>query len=216
VSDRFTQGYWDDLYLSRPALWSGQPNRQLVTQVEGTDPGVALDAGSGEGADAIWLAARGWRVLAVDLSTVALDRGRKNAALAGSEVADRIEWLHRDIGRWQPPPDHFDLVSSQYIHFEPTSLRLYVSRMASAVAPGGVLLVVGHAVADQGMLPDTYFFTGADIAQELDATRWDVLTDDVVPRADADHHHRHEGNVELPVHSHDVVVRARRVRRRTP
>lgn len=53
---------WDERYRSRPALWSGEPNRHLVEEVADLSPGLTLDVGCGEGADAIWLARRGWRV----------------------------------------------------------------------------------------------------------------------------------------------------------
>ena len=50
-------------------------------------PGDALDVGCGEGADAIWLAARGWRVTGVDVSVVALERAARHATAQGA--ADR-------------------------------------------------------------------------------------------------------------------------------
>ena len=50
-------------------------------------PGRALDVGSGEGADAVWLAERGWRVTAVDISATALERAAAHAADAGADVA---------------------------------------------------------------------------------------------------------------------------------
>ncbi len=47
-----------------------------------------LDVGSGEGAEAIWLAERGWQVTALDVSTVALRRAASRAAEVGAEVAE--------------------------------------------------------------------------------------------------------------------------------
>lgn len=53
--------FWDDRYGSRAQLFSGDPNGVLVTELADLPPGQALDAGCGEGGDALWLARRaGW------------------------------------------------------------------------------------------------------------------------------------------------------------
>ena len=88
----FTQEYWDERYGSAGAIWSGNPNPHLVAHVADLAPGSALDVGSGEGADAIWLATRGWQVMGIDLSTVALERAAQLASRAGQDIAERITW----------------------------------------------------------------------------------------------------------------------------
>src|SRR5271165_4450548 len=81
---------WDTRYSERDgAMWSGRPNGRLVAEVADLTPGRALDVGCGEGADAIWLAQRGWTVAAIDISDVALRRAREAAELAGATV----EWI---------------------------------------------------------------------------------------------------------------------------
>src|SRR5437868_11485422 len=95
--DMFTQEFWDARYRSADRIWSGNPNQHLVAQVAELISGMALDVGSGEGADAIWLAARGWQVTAIDVSTVALERAAEQAAAAGRQLADRITWLRADV-----------------------------------------------------------------------------------------------------------------------
>ena len=46
--------------------------------------------GRGEGGDALWLAERGWRVTAVDFSTVALERAAAHGRRAGARRPDRV------------------------------------------------------------------------------------------------------------------------------
>ncbi|PNE37705.1 class I SAM-dependent methyltransferase [Streptomyces noursei] len=137
--------FWDARYAESNRIWSGNPNVVLVREVRDRAPGTALDLGCGEGADAIWLATQGWRVTAVDVSGVALGRAAEQAAAAG--VADRIDWQRRDL-TVSFPEGGFDLVSAQFLHNPGEIFRERILRTAaSAVAPGGVLLVVGHAGA---------------------------------------------------------------------
>ena len=141
MDERFTAAFWDERYGTAERLWSGAPNTQLVAEAADLEPGTALDAGCGEGGDAHWLAARGWRVTALDVSAVALRRG---AAHAPPDVADRIRWQQADFRTWEPGGEAFDLVSAQFLHF-PSALRTRVyAHLAAAVAPGGTLLIVAH------------------------------------------------------------------------
>ena len=52
---------WEHRYAGEDPVWSSNPNGSLVAEVGSLPAGRALDIGSGEGADAIWLAERGWR-----------------------------------------------------------------------------------------------------------------------------------------------------------
>jgi SAM-dependent methyltransferase len=142
----FDRETYDELYRSAPALWSGRPNRQLVVEADGLPPGRALDAGSGEGGDALWLAGRGWQVSAVDFSAVALERATAQAHERG--LGERIEWLHADLDTWTPPAGRFDLVTAHYLHARWTDRPALFRRLAAAVAPGGTLLVVGHLLVE--------------------------------------------------------------------
>lgn len=135
--------FWEERYRSQERVWSGRPNAVLVEVVESLPAGRALDLGCGEGADAIWLASRGWHVTAVDVSTTALERAAAHATEAG--VERRIELEQHDLGR-SFPSGTFDLVSAQYLQ-SPVALprELVLPAAAGAVAAGGLLLVVDHA-----------------------------------------------------------------------
>lgn len=146
---RFDRPYWEDRYAAPGLAWSGDPNPVLVAEAALLTPGRALDIGSGEGGDALWLATRGWRVTGVDIAVNALEKARARAESVDPSAAARIEWQQRDLTAWSPGPRSFDLVSSQYMHLpEPTRTTLFRS-LAAAVAPGGTLLIVGHDLTDQ-------------------------------------------------------------------
>jgi len=206
--DRFDEAFWNERYRSADALWSGNPNRYLVSEASGLRAGTALDVGCGEGADALWLARRGWRVTGVDLSTVALERAAEHAAQAGAGIAARIDWVHADVIGWDPGAARYDLVSSQYIHLPPEAREALFRSLAGAVAPGGSLLIVGHHPSDlQTTMPrppmPELFFTGEDIVALLDAGDWKVITDEAPQRSAPDPDGR-------PVMIRDTVFRARR------
>ncbi|MEU8380837.1 bifunctional NAD(P)/FAD-dependent oxidoreductase/class I SAM-dependent methyltransferase [Streptosporangium sp. NPDC048865] len=170
--------FWDRRYGESAQIWSGNPNVILVREVTGMEPGSALDVGCGEGADAIWLAQRGWRVTATDISGVALERAARHAASAG--VADRVDWQRHDLGT-SFPEGVFDLVSAHFLHSLTDMPRERILRTAaSAVAPGGTLLVVGHAgfpAWEHNPHPDVHFPTPEEVLKSLELPdgEWEVL-----------------------------------------
>ncbi|WP_030567672.1 class I SAM-dependent methyltransferase [Streptomyces aureocirculatus] len=198
--------YWDEKYGSREQLFSGAPNAVLVAEAAGLPPGQALDVGCGEGADALWLAGRGWQVTAIDISRTALERAAATAAAAA--VEGPVAWTRTDLAATPPPAGAFDLVSAHYFPLPREQEHTALRGLLDAVAPGGTLLFTGHDLADLpprhelGIDPYDYYQPG-DIAGLLDHD-WAVLIDETRPRttpAPAGTHH-----------THDTVLRARRLR----
>ena len=199
---QFTAEFWDDRYRTGETTWSGNPNPRLVEHVAALAPGTALDAGSGDGSDAIWLAERGWQVTGTDVSQVALDLAAGRAADAG--IQDRITWQQADLLTWQPPEQSFDLVSAQFLHLPADALADVHRRLAAAVRPGGTLLVVLHHVSDLDTTVERWdepsmFPAPEEVAADL-GEGWDVHRESL-PREAPDH----EGH---SVTIHDTVVRA--------
>jgi len=187
AADPFSQAFWDERYRSRSAVWSGRPNPQLLAEAAGLRPGEALDAGCGEGADAIWLAEQGWHVTAVDISTVALERGAEQARRAGSDVAGRITWQQVDLLTWSPRPQAYDLVSAQFMQLPAERRGALFERLAAGVTLSGMLLIVGHSPTDlhttaaRPRMPEL-FFTAREIAADLDPSLWTVIVSEARPR----------------------------------
>lgn len=195
---------WDEVF-GDVQRFSGNVNDGLVREVAGLTPGTALDLGCGEGGDVVWLAQQGWTVTGADVSPKALERAAAAAAAAGVEVT----LLRTDLAS-SFPTGTFDLVSMQFLHSKeevspgPALLR----RAASVVAPGGLLLVVGHegtpdfvdahGHAIEHELPPT-LPTLAEIREPLEQPGWEVLK---AERWSHDHafpdgSHGHRGNVTV-------------------
>jgi SAM-dependent methyltransferase len=195
---------WEARYREHDgAMWSGRPNGRLVAEVADLTPGRALDVGSGEGADAIWLARHGWTVSAIDISAVALCRAREAGELAGVPV----EWVCGDALQTPFSPRSFDLVSMQYPALPKAAGDAAVRTLLDTVRPGGLLLAVYHDLDDEhrehmrsrGVDPADY--VGADDLGRLLGDDFTVELHTVVPRIDPP---------PGTPHIADVVLRARR------
>jgi SAM-dependent methyltransferase len=198
-----TAAEWDERYAGAPQIWSGEPNGALVAEVAGLTPGRVLDVGCGEGADAVWLAARGWQVTAIDVSRVALERAEQHAREAGVEV----QWQAAGLLDADLPPAGFELVSAQYPALLRTPDDDAERALLAAVAPGGTLLVVHHDMdavhAHEADFDPAAYVSPADVARLLDAD-WEVEVDELRPR--------HVASGAGAHHTADVVLRARRRR----
>ena len=195
---------WDARYSEGDgARWSGRPNGRFVVEAAALAPGRALDVGCGEGADAIWLAERGWSVTAIDVSGVAIGRAQEAALVAGVSV----EWIGGDALEIVFPASSFDLVSLQYPALPKVSGAPAVRMLIDTVRPGGVFLAVFHDLDNdhrehmksRGIDPADY--VGADDLVELLRDDFTVELHAVVPRIDPP--------PDTP-HADDVVLRARR------
>jgi SAM-dependent methyltransferase len=133
---------WDERYRGAELVWGSEPNRWVAGELGDLPPGVALDVACGEGRNAIWLARRGWRVTGLDFSAAGLRRAAELAERAG--VAAATSWVHGDAVDGEYPEGPFDAVILAYLQLVAPARRAAVRRAASVLAPGGVLLVVGH------------------------------------------------------------------------
>lgn len=131
---------WDRRFSDPASPWSVEPDRLLVELASGLAPGRAVDLGAGTGRNAVWLAAQGWNVTAVDASTVGLRKTAEAALAAGVEV----EVLQADLYQWTPPAGAFDLVVMANLHPEPARRDEVFARASEALADGGRLFVIGH------------------------------------------------------------------------
>ncbi len=148
----FDREFWEQLWSKTLSEHPDKvarrpPNPHLIQEVASIQPGRALDAGCGHGAETLWLAAHGWQVTALDFSSDAMAYGKSMAETAGADIAARIEWIVCDLATWNAAPEQYDLVVCMYVHVA-DSVEDMVKRMGSYVAPGGTLFMIGHRPVD--------------------------------------------------------------------
>jgi SAM-dependent methyltransferase len=186
---------WDARYAASELVWSAEPNRFVAEEVADLPLGTAVDLGAGEGRNAIHLATRGWRVIAVDFSQVALDKGR---TVAGDLP---ITWVCTDATMWVAP-EPVDLALEAYLHLVPAERRRTIANAFTSLRVGGTFLLVGHDTTNLtegtgGPQDPDVLMTAEDVLDDLDevcASRgasYDVVRAGRVARPVAEPGHQH-------------------------
>ncbi|WP_106815748.1 class I SAM-dependent methyltransferase [Microbacterium timonense] len=204
MAAEFDRAFWENHWTAARGHDAPPAHPALSAELAHARPGTALDAGSGEGAEAAWLADHGWDVTAVDLSAHAVLRAASRPD-AGSGV---VRWVQADLTEWEP--GHlFDLVTTFYAHPAMPQDAFY-KRISGWVAPGGTLLIVGHHQADAHSRgghrhPANAVTRPEQVRASLDPAEWAVRTAEVRERTVTT-----PGGTRRSLH--DVIVRAERVR----
>ncbi|MFJ3878460.1 class I SAM-dependent methyltransferase [Streptomyces sp. NPDC090077] len=180
-TDRWTDGsrdWWDDFYANRSRdipFFVDKPDENLASYLERglLTPGRALDLGCGPGRNAVFLAAQGYEVDAVDLSRTAVTWGEERAREAGVDVRFHCG----DIFTVDLPPGRYDLVyDSGCLHHLPPHRRVsYLALLERALAPGGHFALACFASGATGSkLPDEEFYRTRSLAGGLAYTLDDL------------------------------------------
>jgi SAM-dependent methyltransferase len=135
---------WDVRYGAEAYYYGTEPNeflrerRDLIRHA-----GDVLCLAEGEGRNAVFLAAQGYRVVAVDQSAVGLEKAERLAASKGA----RITTVRADLADYQIAPSQWDGIVSIWCHL-PRALRVEVHRrVVAGLRPGAVLLLEAYTPA---------------------------------------------------------------------
>lgn len=160
------------------------------------DGGHALDVASGFGGNAMWLAARGFHVDAVDVSDVAVAKARAEAARRG--LADRIQFIQADMDAWQVPQGRYDVILVFYYLNRDLMPRLAAGlRPGAPPYPGGLLFEANrnkHFLEERPNFDPNYLLApgelrhlaeeaGLDIVYYTDAAEQDPYNVRLIARA---------------------------------
>lgn len=199
-------GAWDERYAASELVWSRGPNQFVEAECADLPPGRAVDLACGEGRNAIWLASRGWQVIAVDFSQVALDKGR---TLAGDLP---VTWVCEDATSWVG--SWLDLAVVAYFQVPAAHRRTAVRNVVSSLRPGGTLVWVAHDSTNLtegtgGPQDPAVLMTAEDVVADLDGIDIEVVRAErvarVVPGDGASATHRHAGEADRV--AYDCLVR---------
>jgi SAM-dependent methyltransferase len=137
---------WDRRWAGEGACRTLEPHPLLVRYAGQLRGGHALDLACGRGQNALWLAAHGYTVDAVDISPVALEFGRAEAAQRGLSV----NFTEADLDTYTLPVAAYDLIAVFYF----LDRRLFPALQA-ALRPGGWLFYESFNVGRLAYAPDT-------------------------------------------------------------
>ena len=133
---------WNDSYASGQLPWdTGQPEPLLVEFVKSgaVTPCPALEIGAGTGTNAIWMAERGFDVLGVDISPLAVESARAKI----EERALRCRFAACDFLAAPLSGGPFQFVFDRgcfHVFDEEGERQRFAAQVAAALAPGGLWL----------------------------------------------------------------------------
>ena len=133
---------WNERYGEPGYAYGAEPNDFLAAAAGRylRPRGEILSLAEGEGRNAVFLARLGYRVTAVDGSSVGLEKARALAAKRGVEVRTIVA----DLADFDPGLERWDGIVSIWCHL-PSALRARVHRsVVAALRPGGVFLLEAY------------------------------------------------------------------------
>ena len=144
---------FDDYFRAQESYYGDDPSDGLVKCIaqNNIEPCKALDAGCGHGRNALWLASKGFDVLAVDNSVEAISQVQDRAAARGITVKTCLG----DIRKIPFPRQHFGLIVLQTTlnHIPKADLTGLCDKIFESLIIGGALYSVCFTKEDPGARP---------------------------------------------------------------
>jgi SAM-dependent methyltransferase len=157
---------WNQIFHNAVGF-NHEPNRLLTTAVAGVAPGDALDVATGQGRNALYLAAHGWKVTGIDIA----DEGLRQAREAATRDKLALDLVNTDVTTYDFGHERWDLVTLIYA---PSALKR-IPDIQRAIRPGG--LFVYEYFAPESPDDDDAAAPG-ELKKQF--AGWDILRDDVV------------------------------------
>ena len=157
----------------RPEHWGLRPESVLVRSIQPEGEAHVLVAGEAAERAALYLAAQGYDVTALEQSTDVLDRVMTAAGAAG--LTQRVRGCATDIGHWTPdgPLNAVVCTPAAFAGLTPSERKKVIELLQEATTDGGVHLVETIVAGQEAMsvaeLRDRY--VGWEISIERDGSK---------------------------------------------
>lgn len=127
---------WDDRYAEAGFAYGTEPNEYLKQQLALLKPGTILFPAEGEGRNAVYAAAEGWKATAFDISAEGRNKAMKLAAARGVLIDYKVGELHTLSLR----EASFDALALVYAHFPAALKPVLIPQLLHLLKPGGTLI----------------------------------------------------------------------------
>ena len=165
--------YWDARFAEAGFAYGTEPNDFLASVWPQLSVGSALCLCEGEGRNAVHLARHGFRVTAVDFSSVALAK----AAVLAAERGLSIQTHRADLAEYDPGLAQWDVVTMIFGQPDATVRRALYARIAACLRPGGAFVL--ETKAEEGAAADSRYPGSAILCAELTGLEFSIARDGV-------------------------------------
>lgn len=131
---------WNERYAEAGFAYGEAPNDFLAEAAPEIPKGPVLCLAEGEGRNAVFLAQRGHAVVAVDQSSVGLEKARKLASDRGVEIETQVA----DLADYAIEPNSYAGIVSIWAHTPPALRRALHRKCVDGLQPGGVMLLEAY------------------------------------------------------------------------
>ena len=137
---------WNTRYRRPGFLYGTEPNDFLVSETSRIPPGRVLSLGEGEGRNAAYLAEIGHDVVAVDGSSVGLEKARRLAAERGV----KIQTVVADLADFEIEARAWEGIISIFCHLPSLTRRRVHRQVVGGLVPGGVFILEAYTPKQPG------------------------------------------------------------------
>jgi SAM-dependent methyltransferase len=181
--------FWDNRYSSDDFVYGIEPNEFFKSEIDKLPPGRLLALAEGEGRNGVYAATLGWKVDAVDFSTIA-----KEKALRLAQNKDvKINFTVADLEEFHPEPDTYDAVSMIFMHLNPKLSGIVHHRAVESLKKNGKIIMEVYAKEQLGKNsggPQNYdmLYSLEEIEQNFRSLKTEILTKEFVHLNESKYH----------------------------